>query len=177
MLLPGESPGPPHGLYRETPTGMKYWLPALLAFSHIPGWERGVPPSALVRVEVEAPQSTFAGGRGTTAFFCGDCPEQLLIKVFCLAGPPLSWSFGQRERAGFLLGLLLSVPLGVSGFSSTPFGFFLGPQGSSSVFCLPSELLCVFPHKSKCSVIINGRSKEKLIYLIYFSEAKSQIYI
>ena len=34
------------------PTGMKCWLPALLAFSHIPGWERGAPPCALVRVEV-----------------------------------------------------------------------------------------------------------------------------
>ena len=95
-------------------------------------------------------QATFADGRGTTVFFCGDCLEQLLNKVFCLAGPPFSWSFGQeRERAGFLLGLLLSLPLGVSGFSSTPFGYFFGPQGSSSVFCLPSELLCVFPFKPK----------------------------
>ena len=130
------------------PTGMKCWLPALLAFSHIPGWERGHLPVPWCGWRLH--QSTFAGGRGTTVFFCGDCLEQLLIKVFCLAGLPLSWSFGQeREQADFLLGLLLSVPLGVSGFSSTPFGSFFGPQGSSSVFCLPSELLCVFPCKSK----------------------------
>ena len=148
MLLPGESPGPPHGLYRETPTGMKYWLPALLAFSHIPGWERGVPPSALVRVEVEAPQSTFAGGRGTTAFFCGDCPEQLLIKVFCLAGPPLSWSFGQRESEQAFCWGFYCLCLWVFLASPVPhLGSSLGPRVARlSSACL--ESCCVFFHVS-----------------------------
>ena len=60
-MLPMQSP-------QGDPTRMKCWL--LLCWPSLipPEWERGAPHCSLVKVEVSAPQSTFAGGMGPQFF-------------------------------------------------------------------------------------------------------------